>query len=152
MSTPIETLRLSSRPYNALLRSEIDTVEKLRRVDFSLLRDIGPKSAKEIAAALATLPAAQPEPVNLLKELTPEEKITCIRSLPVEIVDEKMTAADSEKFSLLSVGEQFRQETDALAEYEGHKTLARAIDKAIEYCRSMASFVKGLENRPSSQP
>jgi hypothetical protein len=54
--TPIETLKLSSRPYNALERNGVETVEALcsrSRDELSLLRGVGETIIAEIENALA---------------------------------------------------------------------------------------------------
>ncbi len=53
--TPLSVLKLSIRPYNALMRSHIRTVEQLlsmTRVDLLAVRNIGTKSADEIESKL----------------------------------------------------------------------------------------------------
>ncbi len=63
-------------------------------------------------------------------------------------IDEKMTAADAEKFSLLSVGDELNREMEADADHEGHKALMQSVGRAIDFCDRVCSDIKYAEGKP----
>lgn len=82
--TPIELLRLPARCYNALLASNVETVEQLRKTDYRLLRGIGMNGCREIKEALERFPLpaiSVSEPLQAAQALIKPEQGT-VRLLP----------------------------------------------------------------------
>lgn len=63
-------------------------------------------------------------------------------------LDEKMTAADAEKFSLLAVGDELNSEMETDADHEGHKALMMSVGRAIDFCDRVCSDIKYAEGKP----
>lgn len=59
----------------------------------------------------------------------------------------KLTAKDAEMQSLLEVGEEISAEIENASIYEGLRILRDSLDRAIDYCRSLASSLRKEESR-----
>lgn len=55
--------------------------------------------------------------------------------------------ADVSTDALLAVGEEFQREIDSAEEYERYRTFLRSLQNALDYARSVASFVKTSESQ-----
>lgn len=68
----------------------------------------------------------------------------------VNRMDQKMTASDADKYSLLAMGEELQNEMEADADHEGHKAIMQAVARAIDFCDRVCSDVKYAEGKPTS--
>jgi hypothetical protein len=59
--------------------------------------------------------------------------------------------ADVTNDAILAVGEETQREIDSAVEYESYRTMLRSIQNALDYARSVVSFVKTAETSPSQQ-
>lgn len=61
--------------------------------------------------------------------------------------DEKLTSGDAQQSSLLSVGEEIEKEIETATEYEQYRTLRKSIESALDFCRSLQSFISRSEQQ-----
>ena len=56
--------------------------------------------------------------------------------------DDKLTVKDAEVAARLNVGEEVEKEIDSSSEYEQYRALLRSLDHALDYIRSLTSYLK----------
>lgn len=81
-----------------------------------------------------------------------ERKIAIAKHHRQGRIELKKTLGDATNDAILAAGEEAQREIDAMAEYEGYKTLLNSVDHSIDFIRSLNSYVTKAERMPASQP
>lgn len=63
-------------------------------------------------------------------------------------LDPAKKIADVTQEALLAVGDEMNREIEAATEYKSYRTMLRSIQNALDYSRSVVSFVKTAESSP----
>jgi len=59
---------------------------------------------------------------------------------------DKLTSGDAQQSSLLAVGEEIDKEIETATAYEQYRTLRKSIEAAIDFARSIQSFISRSEH------
>jgi hypothetical protein len=118
------------------MRESQPDVYSLLAVQADLVRlhmELGQAMAKEFGAK---------ESAYINRKIAEANQYVAGRSNP------KKKIADVTQESLLAVGEEFDKEIQSAVTYESYRTLLRSLQNALDYSRTVVSFLKQTESLP----